>query len=317
MHRFVASLRLIALAGALLGAPAAADIALPAGATPTFEETAPAARYALPVGPHDGDDIRTIAAEGQVTRRAWRISGTGLSSFQVMITLRQQLVVDGYDILLECDAESCGGYDFRFGTEVIGEPEMHVDLGDFQFLSAHIPGDSGQFASVLVSRSASAAYVQVISVAPADAKPPEVVTSTKTDQSVSSVPEEAVGSLGEAMEDIGRYIMTDLTFATGSASLGDRQYESLASLAAYLEANPSRRVALVGHTDAEGALAANIGISEQRAISVMERLVSEYGIGADRLEAKGIGYLAPIASNQTEDGRTRNRRVEAILISTE
>ncbi|MBV7380382.1 OmpA family protein [Maritimibacter sp. DP4N28-5] len=295
--------------------PAGAEIALPDGSTPTFEETENEARYALPIGPHDGDELRTLPAEGQVTRRAWRIGGTGLSSFQVMITLRQQLVDDGYEVLFECDASSCGGYDFRFGTDVIGEPDMHVDLGDFQFLSARIPGDTGQYASIFVSRSASSAYVQVISVAPADAAQPEVVTSTKTDP--TAMPDEATGSLGEAMETIGRYIMTDLSFETGSASLGDGQYDSLAAIATYLDAHPSARVALVGHTDAEGSLAANIAISEQRAISVMERLVSRYGVAADRLEAKGIGYLAPIASNQTDDGRTRNRRVEAILISTE
>jgi len=94
-------------------------------------------------------------------------------------------------------------------------------------------------------------------------------------------------------------------------------FTSLTELADYLKANPEKRVALVGHTDAEGSLAGNISLSKRRAASVMDRLINDLGVNPGQLEAEGIGYLAPIASNQTDDGRTRNRRVEAILVSTE
>ena len=111
--------------------------------------------------------------------------------------------------------------------------------------------------------------------------------------------------------------MSDLRFETGSSALGDGEYESLAALADYLKSDGTKRVALVGHTDAEGSLAANIAVSKRRATSVLERLVTSYGVAAAQLEAEGMGYLAPIASNQTDQGRTVNRRVEAILVSTE
>jgi outer membrane protein OmpA-like peptidoglycan-associated protein len=88
-------------------------------------------------------------------------------------------------------------------------------------------------------------------------------------------------------------------------------------LADYLAAQPDLSVALVGHTDASGSLDGNIVISKRRAGSVLERLVSDYGVARRQLDAQGMGYLSPIASNQTQEGRDANRRVEVIVTSTQ
>ncbi|MEC7760435.1 MAG: OmpA family protein [Pseudomonadota bacterium] len=311
-----ALLCILCLAPAL---PARADIMLPSGAALRYEEREAGGTYELPIGGHNGDSMPVIQTKGAVSTRAFRIGGTGQSSDQIMLGFRQQLIDAGYDILFECDEDSCGGYDFRFDTEVVSEPEMHVDLGDFTFLSAHVPGDSGTFTSVLVSRSASAGYIQLIEVSPSGVLPEMPVTSSMNtpDAPDINVPAAALGDVGEAMEAVGRYVLTDLRFETGSSALGDGQYDSLADLAAYLKARPERRVALVGHTDAEGPLSANIAISKRRATSVLERLVTEYAVPSSQLEAEGVGYLSPLASNQSDDGRTMNRRVEAILVTTQ
>lgn len=302
-----------------LATPASAELLLPAGAALRFEEREAGGTYDLPIGKHDGDTLPTIQTKGAVLTRAFRIGGTGQSSYQIMLGFRQQLIDAGYDILFECDEESCGGYDFRFAIDVVSEPEMHVDLGDFTFLAAHVPGDSDTFASVLVSRSASAGYIQLVEVGPSGVLPDQTITSSMTDPGMpeTNVPAEALGNVGEAMETVGRYVLTDLRFETGSSALGDGQYESLTDLAAYLKSRPERRVALVGHTDAEGPLSANIAISKRRATSVLERLVTDYAVPSSQLEAEGVGYLSPLASNQSDEGRTVNRRVEAILVTTE
>lgn len=312
----IRSLPFVLCLSALPGLGLAADpLKLPAGAQLRFEAASGTDGYALPIGPHDGERLETVATSGAVTKRAWRVGGSGKSTFQIILGLKTQLEAQGFDVLFECDEASCGGYDFRFGTEVIGEPEMHVDLGDYQFLSAKGPAESDAFVSIFVSRSVSAGFVQIIQVGPSGSLQPTTVASTKAGPApVSTRP--VVGEIGTAMEGVGRFILADLVFQTGSAALGDGTYRSLSDLAAYLLAHPEKRVALVGHTDAEGSLSANIAISERRAASVMDRLVRDYSVPKTQLEAKGIGYLAPIASNQTDDGRNVNRRVEAILIST-
>ncbi|OIP86561.1 MAG: hypothetical protein AUK37_03000 [Rhodobacterales bacterium CG2_30_65_12] len=313
-----AALLAAVLATAPLASPAA-TINMPAGATLRTEQLEAAGSYLLPTGPwREGAGVPVTATSGKITRQAWRIGGTGLSSYQILVNLRAQLDEQGYDILFECHTQACGGFDFRYGTEVIGEPEMHVDLGDFQFLSATKAGDAADAVSLLVSRSASAVFVQVVQVgeAVAQAIATAPMTATKAEPG-TALPAEIEPDIGVAMERAGRFVLADLVFATGSSDLGPGRFASLTELADYLKANPGKRVALVGHTDAQGSLAGNISLSKRRAASVMDRLIKDFAVPAAQLEAEGIGYLAPIASNQTEAGRNRNRRVEAILVSTE
>jgi len=79
--------------------------------------------------------------------------------------------------------------------------------------------------------------------------------------------------------------------------------------AAMLESNPSVRVEIVGHTDSRGSDEYNQGLSDRRAESVRAYLESK-GIAANRLSASGRGESAPVASNDTDEGRAQNRRVE-------
>ena len=68
----------------------------------------------------------------------------------------------------------------------------------------------------------------------------------------------------------------------------------------------------VGHTDHTGELGHNLALSQKRAESVAKALTTRYGIAAQRVAAKGVASYAPVASNQDETGRARNRRVELV-----
>jgi hypothetical protein len=68
----------------------------------------------------------------------------------------------------------------------------------------------------------------------------------------------------------------------------------------------------VGHADAVGALDANIGLSRRRAESVVKELTTKQGIAAARLRPDGVGPLVPLASNDTDEGRAKNRRVDLV-----
>ncbi|MCB1358294.1 MAG: OmpA family protein [Maritimibacter sp.] len=311
---------LVAVFAAIAPLPAlATELRLPEGATLTKDRLDLGATYEMPIGGWQAESaVPSMSLAGRVHRQAWRFGGTGMSSYQILLNLRSQLADAGYQIVYECAETVCGGFDFRFGTEVIGEPDMHVDLGDYRYLAAILPGDPTEAVSLLVSRSASAGFVQVIHVGPDEASDVTVEpqASTKAEPG-SAMPAVLSDDIGTAMERVGRFILADLVFATGSSELGPGGYTSLTELAGYLAANPEKRVALVGHTDAEGSLAGNISLSKRRAASVMDRLVNDFAVNPAQLEAEGIGYLSPIASNQSDDGRTQNRRVEAILVSTE
>ena len=281
----------------------------PSNAERVIDETTSPDSYALPTGPWDGVlPVRSV--EGAVSRQVWQVNAPDLTTLQVMAPLRDQLLAAGFEPVFECAASDCGGFDFRFATEVLPPPEMFVDLGDFRFFGAIREEEA---VGLLVSASSRQGFVQVIRVGGADAEPlaeagaPAVRTEAPRDLS----------DFGAELERAGRVILSDLSFATGSAQLGEGSYPSLRALAEYLEANPNRRVALVGHTDAEGSLDGNITLSRRRAGSVLERLVSDYNTRRAQLDAQGMGYLAPVASNLTAEGREANRRVEVIIVSTE
>ncbi|MEW6482622.1 MAG: OmpA family protein [bacterium] len=87
---------------------------------------------------------------------------------------------------------------------------------------------------------------------------------------------------------------------------------SLKEVAKLLAQNSKLNLYVVGHTDNIGTLTANMELSQRRAEAVVKALVTKYGVGAKRLKSYGVGSLSPVASNKTEEGRAKNRRVELV-----
>lgn len=112
------------------------------------------------------------------------------------------------------------------------------------------------------------------------------------------------------MED-GRITLEGIEFDVGSDRLRSTSDAPLAAAAAPLKANPDLRVEVEGHTDDTGGEEANLDLSQRRARAVMARLVT-LGVPATQLSAKGYGASRPIASNETMEGKQRNRRVELV-----
>ncbi|TVQ54458.1 MAG: OmpA family protein [Rhodobacteraceae bacterium] len=101
----------------------------------------------------------------------------------------------------------------------------------------------------------------------------------------------------------------DVTFAFGSASLQPEFVPTLTEFAATLRRYPESFVDVIGHTDNVGSAAFNQRLSEQRAQTVADFLIGR-GVQRERVVAYGFGLTQPIATNATEEGRARNRRVE-------
>nr|WP_228156843.1 OmpA family protein [Fuscovulum blasticum] len=298
---------------------------MPAPVTAEASSTNPHGSYNLPVGLFGAEGVPVHRLEGALDRRAYRLDAPGAPLLDVLVPLRDQLVAAGYEVVFQCEDRRCGGFDFRFATDVIPEPAMHVDLGEFRFLAA-LRGEEG--VGVLVSRSTGAVFVQVIQISAQGAAAPALTSDTPLNAAtpapdavplpaapVSPVTPPSADAAAPDMAplDAGLPVaLDDLVFASGSGGLEPGAYPSLLALAGWLGADPARRVMLVGHTDASGGLAANVALSKKRAEAVRQALIQGYGVDAARVTAEGAGPLSPRATNATEDGRTRNRRVEAV-----
>ena len=101
-------------------------------------------------------------------------------------------------------------------------------------------------------------------------------------------------------------------FDTGKAEIKPESDAAIAEIAELLKNNNALTVYVVGHTDNVGSFDANMKLSKDRAVAVTNALISKHGIASSRLKAYGVSSLNPIASNKTEDGKAKNRRVELV-----
>lgn len=113
---------------------------------------------------------------------------------------------------------------------------------------------------------------------------------------------------------VGRsYRVNDIRFATGSAAIARSSEFILDELIGFLRENATVKIRIEGHTDSVGRLEDNMALSHDRAFTVMEYLQGK-GIAGSRLSFKGLGPTKPVATNDTPEGRARNRRTEFVII---
>jgi OmpA-OmpF porin, OOP family len=109
------------------------------------------------------------------------------------------------------------------------------------------------------------------------------------------------------------FALDNVEFDFGKATLRPSSYPTLDELVEYLQRKEDERVEIGGHTDNIGTAAKNLKLSQERAQSIVNYLISK-GIGAERLVAKGYGATDPVAENNSEEGRQRNRRTEVKIL---
>jgi OmpA-OmpF porin, OOP family len=110
----------------------------------------------------------------------------------------------------------------------------------------------------------------------------------------------------------GHFAVYGIYFDTDKAEIKPESEPALAEMAKLLKNNSSLNVFIVGHTDNTGTFEHNMKLSMDRGTSVVNVLVARHGIAAARLKPVGDGPTAPVASNDSEEGRAKNRRVELV-----
>ncbi|GMQ79360.1 MAG: hypothetical protein BMS9Abin02_1944 [Anaerolineae bacterium] len=137
----------------------------------------------------------------------------------------------------------------------------------------------------------------------------EVIESKPMDTGMVTVNADA---MAKGIDETGHIAIYGIYFDTGSANLKAESESTLNEIARLLKARPSLNLLVVGHTDNQGGYDYNMDLSQRRAAAVVTALVNQYGVDRKRLTAAGVGYLSPVASNDTPEGRAKNRRVELV-----
>lgn len=119
-------------------------------------------------------------------------------------------------------------------------------------------------------------------------------------------------AMGDDINNSGHVSVYGIFFDTGKSDLKAESDSALIQISELLKTNTSLKLYVVGHTDNVGNLEANMKLSNDRANEVVKSLLGNFGISSDRLKSYGVASLAPVASNDTEEGRAKNRRVELV-----
>jgi OmpA-OmpF porin, OOP family len=120
------------------------------------------------------------------------------------------------------------------------------------------------------------------------------------------------GEMEEAIEEKGRVSLYSLHFDFDKDTLRPESKPTLDEIAKLMSGKPGLKLEIVGHTDNKGSEDYNVDLSQRRAGSVVAALIENYDIDEERLSSSGMGFNAPVASNDSEEGRAQNRRVELV-----
>lgn len=233
--------------------------------------------------------------EGRVTKITYK-GPKGRSNLEVYKNYEIALEQAGFEILYKARGnEIRGAHPFleRFNRQHLGgwtDPDEHPIF----YLSAKSP-DEKYFVSVFVH--GEEAPVVVLAVV----EPKGMETGLITAETMKS-----------QIARTGKVALYGIYFDFDSAEIKKESKPTLDEIAKLLKENPDLKLFVVGHTDNIGKLEYNMELSRRRAEAVVKALVENYGVDKGRLKAFGVGPLCPCASNKTETGRARNRRVELV-----
>ena len=118
--------------------------------------------------------------------------------------------------------------------------------------------------------------------------------------------------MSEGISSTGHVAIYGIYFDFNKSDVKPESEPALQEISKLLSGNPNLKVFIVGHTDNVGGVDYNMKLSQARADAVVKALTTKYKVNPQQMKAYGVGQLAPVAPNKTEDGRAKNRRVELV-----
>lgn len=252
----------------------------------------------------------------------------GVSPLEVVRNYQEEMESTGGEIVYECKEMDCGGDPNRGSSGGGGEMSLSMVLRPDERIrdAAFSPGSCAQRERISNQRytvgilSETGAYVSVLAytVQPGHScrafegrtvAAVDIIRSEKREQKMVTVKAEEMAGEITASGSIALY---GIYFDFNKADIQPESEPTLEQIAQLLHDRPAMNLLVVGHTDNVGTFAFNMDLSQRRANSVVSALVRQHGIAENRLTPVGVSFACPIASNKTDEGRAKNRRVELV-----
>ena len=323
--RFVGILLLLALSTTVLAqdvdSTGTADHPLVSRYTGSFidgQEVLEFTGYSLPIGPATKDSegqrvaSKEISLEGIVTKTLYR-GPKERSTLEILRNYRSALEAADFEILYSCGGSECGTLFHWLFYKEMGQRVRSTRTSGSAF---DIPQDvrylaakgtvGGRTVHIAVLTAFDAGFSKLSKQAVTLV---EVIESEEMDTGMVTVDAEA---MAQGIDATGHIAIYGIYFDTNSAEIKPESSTTLVEISTLLQNRPSLKLLVVGHTDNQGDYDYNMGLSGRRAEAVVKTLRNQYGVDASRLRPAGVGFLAPVASNDNAAGREKNRRVELV-----
>ena len=268
----------------------------------------------LPVGPATRNDAgenvapKTLNVTGKRTRLFY-LAPRDRSALEVFANYKEALAKAGISVVWTCSDTECGTDFLHTAPEI-----MHLNLtGTPAATDGFTLAERPRYLLAKLTRPQGDVHVMVMAADLTDKQRPAVyvmiVESKPMDQGMVTV---AANALDQNLISTGKAVIYGITFDFDKADIKPESKPQLDQIAKLLTDHADLKLAITGHTDNQGSADYNQKLSQRRADAIVATLVGGYAIAANRLSAQGIGAAAPVASNDTDAGRARNRRVELI-----
>lgn len=247
-------------------------------------------------------EANSIKVEGKITDIRYN-APKDRSSLEIMRNYEESLKSKGFETVYSCANETCvkgkvSPYRMNFAA---GDGQINYRYGDgVRYLLAKASKPEGDtYAAVFLGDNKSGPLVHVIV---ADVKPMQSGQIAFVD----------AGAMAKSISATGHVALYGIQFDFDKADIKSESRPTLDEIAKFLKANADVALVVTGHTDAKGGFDYNVDLSKRRAQAVAAELAQHYGISSARLTPFGAGMSSPIASNDDDAGRAKNRRVELV-----
>jgi len=276
------------------------------------EMTIPLERVVFDLQTQKFNNFKTVSASGLLTRTLYELPAQ--SNPQEAVRFYETSLGEAKGEILFSGAEgSLDNGDDRFVDQVYHGriPDRIYNLLLLNRENAYLAGK--------YNWNGRDVYVQIYTFANSEGRSTSLVRKGRVSALVETVeagpahpPTPLVTSeqMADEINRTGRIALYGLYFDTGRTDLKSESKPTLQQIADLLKREPNLKLLVVGHTDNVGNFETNRDLSQRRAESVVNALVTGFGIAPDRLIPFGVSYAAPVASNATPEGRSQNRRVE-------
>ncbi len=257
--------------------------------------------YLFPEGKVQGDKpVKSENLEGKITRITYSIP-QGRSTLEVLRNFQDAFARAGFKTLFACKEDDCGS----------GEVKQTVNTDNVVNWWHTEPGMAQRQLSAKLSRPEGDVYIS-LHVTNGDPNPSaqlDIVEMKPMEAGLVTVNAE---TLAGDITRTGHASVYGIYFDTAKADVKPESDGTLKEIAKLLQEHSELKLYVVGHTDNQGGFDMNMDLSRRRGEAVVKVLTEKYGVPGARLRACGDGPTAPVASNATEDGRAKNRRVELV-----